>query len=124
MAALADDRAANPFESGLRAVAHGVAGLDVVPQVSLRAAGTFLGRPDLVDERLGIVLEADSFAWHGDRQALARDARRYNLFAVNGWLVLRFTWDDVVLHPREVEVVLRAAVVERTNQRPCRHAAA
>lgn len=123
VAALADDRAANPFESGLRAVAHG-AGLDVVPQVSLRAAGAFLGRPDLVDERLRIVLEADSFAWHGNRQALARDARRYNLFAVNGWLVLRFTWDDVVLHPCEVEVVLRAAVVERTNQRPCRHAAA
>lgn len=124
VAALADDRAANPFESGLRAVAHDVPGLTVVPQVALRGGGRFLGRPDLVDERLGIVLEADSFEWHGTRQALVRDAQRYNLFAVHGWLVLRFTWEDVVLHPGDVDVVLRAAVADRTNRCPCRHSAA
>ena len=49
-------------------------GLTVEPQVSIRAGHEFLGRPDLVDERLGIILEADSFEWHGDRAALARDA--------------------------------------------------
>ena len=118
VAACADGRAANGFESALRANALDVAGLRVVPQVSLRS-GVFLGRPDLVDERLGIVLEADSFEWHGDRAALARDARRYNRFVVNGWLVLRFTWEDVMFHPDEVRLILEAAVAERT-ERPCR----
>jgi hypothetical protein len=118
VAAAADGRAANAFESALRAVARGVDGLAVVPQVSLRGPG-FLGRPDLVDERLGIILEADSFEWHGDRAGLVRDARRYNRFAINGWLVLRFTWEDVILHPHEVDLILRAAVAERTERR-CR----
>ncbi|QZY29643.1 hypothetical protein [Nocardioides coralli] len=118
VAACADGRAANAFESALRAVALQVPGLCAVPQVALRAR-TFLGRPDLVDERLGIVIEADSFAWHGDRAALARDARRYNRFAVHGWLVLRFTWEDVMFQPHEVELVLKAAVAERTERR-CR----
>ena len=61
--------------------------------------GTFLGRPDLVDEHLRIVVEADSFEWHGERAALRADARRYNAFVVNGWLVLRFCWEDVMFHP-------------------------
>ncbi len=120
----ADSRAANAFESTLRAIAVEVPGLQVVPQVCLRAGARFLGRPDLVDERLGIILEADSFEWHGGRAALARDSRRYNRFAVNGWLVLRFTWEDVVFHPLEVAAVLRAAVAERAQRcRSCRGAA-
>ena len=117
VAASADPRAANAFESALRAVAIDVPGLDVVPQVSLRSGAVFLGRPDLVDERLGVVLEADFFEWHGDRAALARDARRYNRLAVNGWLVLRFTWEDVMFHPDEVALILQAAVAERTERR-------
>jgi very-short-patch-repair endonuclease len=115
LAALATPQAANPFESVLRAIALGVAGLRVRPQVSLRAGGAFLGRPDLVDERLGIVLEADSFAWHGDRAALHADARRYNAFAAHGWLVLRFAWEDVMFHPAYVAAVLRDAVSERAD---------
>lgn len=119
VAACADRRSANPFESALRAIALGVPGLSVVPQVSLRDGARFLGRPDLVDERLGIILEADSFEWHGDRAALKVDARRYNSFAVSGWLVLRFTWEDVMFRPEEVALVLRAAVRART-ERSCR----
>lgn len=118
IAALATPDAANPFESVLRALALGVSDLHVRPQVSLRApGGVFLGRPDLVDERLAIVLEADSFAWHGDRAALHSDARRYNSLVVNGWLVLRFSWEEVMFHSDAVKSVLRAAVAERTEHR-------
>ena len=117
VAGCADGRAANGFESALRAIARDVPGLRVVPQVSVRSGSLFLGRPDLVDERLGIVLEADSFEWHGDRAALVRDARRYNRLTVNGWLVLRFTWEDVMFHPDEVRPILEAAVAERTEPR-------
>ena len=47
---------------------------------------------------------------------LCRDARRYNAFVVHGWLVLRFSWEDVMLHPDDVRAVLEAAVAERTQQ--------
>lgn len=119
----ADGRSANAFESTLRAICLAVPGLGVTPQLSLYGS-SFLGRPDLVDERLGLVLEADSFEWHGGRAALARDARRYNRFVVNGWWVLRFSWEDVMLDPDAVRAVLEAAVAERT-ERPCQcHATA
>jgi very-short-patch-repair endonuclease len=115
VAALASPRAANPFESGLRAIALRVQGLSVAPQVSIYDP-RFLGRPDLVDDRLKIVLEADSFEWHGGRDALAADARRYNALVAHGWLVLRFCWEDVMFHPDQVEATLRASVELRTNQ--------
>ena len=118
---LADPLAANPFESVLRAIAIGVTGMQVRPQVTLREerAGrkpTFLGTPDLVDDRLRVVLEADSFEWHGSRAALKKDSRRYNAFTVNGWLVLRFSWEDVMFDQDYVASVLEAVVLERTQQ--------
>jgi very-short-patch-repair endonuclease len=118
VAACADGRAANAFESALRAIVLGVPGLTVVPQLAIRSGRDFLGRPDLVDERLGIILEADSFEWHGGRAALARDARRYNRFVAHGWLVLRFAWEDVMFDPEFVASIVAAAVDQRAQQRP------
>ena len=111
----ADGRAANPFESVLRALAVDVPGLDVEPQVEVRGELGLCVRPDLVDARLRIVLEADSFEWHGDRAALRRDARRYDLLVANGWLVLRFAWEDVMHDPGWVRSVLVAATGQRTK---------
>lgn len=56
------------------------------------------------------MLEADSFEWHGKRTALASDARRYNRLVVGGWMVLRFCYEDVMLHPEEVGRILVSAV--------------
>lgn len=119
IARLADVRAANPFESSLRAIALSVAGLTVAPQLEIYDGLTFLGRPDLVDRELRIVLEAESFEWHGGSKQLTRDARRYNALVVAGWLVLRFSWVDVIRRPDEVRAVLEAAVRERTNRCWC-----
>jgi very-short-patch-repair endonuclease len=105
----ATDRAENPFESVLRAITLGVPGLVARPQV-LVLEKPFTVRPDLVDERLWLALEADSFAWHGSREALRRDCRRYNLLTVHGWRVLRFSWEDVMLDPQHVSAILKAAV--------------
>lgn len=101
--------AANPFESVVRSIAESVPGLRVVPQVTISLPG-FSARPDLVDERLRIVCEADSFEWHGGRAALARDARRYNELVVGGWVVLRFSYEEVMFHPEAVHDVLCRAV--------------
>lgn len=110
----ASGKAANAFESTMRAIALGVPGLHVEPQVAVGGA-EFLGTPDLVDTRLQIVIECDSFEFHGGAHSLARDARRYNSFVVNGWLVLRFTWHEVMFEPDHVRAVLRAAVAERSR---------
>lgn len=118
LAAMATPEAANPFESVLRWLASRTQGLRVRPQVPIHEP-EFVARPDLVDEDLRIVLEADSFAWHGGRADLARDARRYNDLAVRGWLVLRFSWDDVMHHPEVVLETLRRAVARRTNLACC-----
>lgn len=111
VARAADGRADNPFESVLRALAHSVPGLRVVPQVRIGPV-----RPDLVDEDLRVVLEADSFAWHGSRAALRRDAQRYNALTVAGWTVLRFAWEDVMFEPTSVQQTL-AAVVDLAQRR-------
>lgn len=110
VACLADHRAANPFESVLRAIALDVPGLSVEPQVRIRGELDLDVRPDLVDRQRRLVLEADSFEWHGDRAALRRDARRYDLLVINGWTVLRFSWEDVMHDQDWVRSVLAAAV--------------
>ena len=102
----ADGRAANPFESTLRGISQGVPGLQFEPQRRI-IDGAWPVRPDLVDERLRLVAEADSFEFHGKRSALAADARRYNMLVVAGWIVLRFCYEDVMFHP---DVVLQTLV--------------
>ena len=92
-----------------RSIALTVPGLRVAAQVTVRD-GLFSARADLVDEELRIIIEADSFEWHGNRAALASDCRRYNQMVVGGWLVLRFSYEDVMFHPDEVRLVLCRAV--------------
>ncbi len=116
VAAEATDRAANPFESMLRAIALEIPALQVRPQSELWSGAEFLGRPDLVDHELGIVLEADSFSWHGDRAALTHDCRRYDQMVVAGWLVQRFAYEQVMGDPVWVASMLRAAVVLRSDR--------
>ena len=114
IAALADERAANPFESVLRWLAAETVGLNVVPQKLVTGPGLCV-TPDLVDEDLMIVLEADSFEWHGGRAALRKDCRRYDELVINGWLVLRFAWEDVMFDDAWVREVLRRAVALRSR---------
>ncbi len=115
VAEAASPLAANVFESVLRGLAL-QAGLRVRPQVPLYADG-FLGQPDLVDADRRLVLEADSFAWHGNRAALRRDTHRYNAFVVHGWLVLRFAWEDVMHDPEYVLRVLKTVAQTWTEGR-------
>ncbi|HET7688759.1 MAG TPA: hypothetical protein VFK41_00135 [Nocardioidaceae bacterium] len=76
VAAEADGRADNPFESCLRAIALDVPGLRVEAQVDISEFG-FECRPDLVDVERRIVIEADSFEFHSTRRSLRKDIERY-----------------------------------------------
>ena len=108
----ATPKAANPFESALRAIGKTVPGLAVVPQGEVGA----IGHADLTDARLGIAIEADSFEFHAVRGAFDYDIRRYTAMTRTGWLVVRFTWDDVMHRPDYVRVVLADVVALRTGE--------
>jgi very-short-patch-repair endonuclease len=99
----------NPFESMLRGVALRVPGLEVEPQVWILERG-WRGRPDLVDRRRRIVIEAESFEFHGRRKALTRDCERYTGLVVRGWRVVRFSWEHVMFEPDYVHDCLVALV--------------
>lgn len=109
-----DARAANPFESVLRAIALGVPGLAVQPQVSIHDRDGWIGRVDLADPGHRIVLEADSHEFHTDAGAFARDCWRYDRLVVDDWLVLRFPWLHVMRRQRDVERLLARAVALRS----------
>lgn len=106
VAAAASPLAANPFESVLRAISLGVRGLQLEPQVWLTVDGRRV-RPDLLDRRLGLVVEAESFQWHGSASALTSDCSRYNAFVLAGYAVLRFSWLQVMRRPEYVARCLR-----------------
>ncbi len=109
VAAAARREAANTFESALRSIALSVPRLAVEPQVVISSAHVW-ARPDLVDARLRVVLEAESYEWHGDRAGFRKDVRRYTLLTAEGWVVLRFTWEDVMFRPDWVRRVIARAV--------------
>lgn len=106
VAEYADGRAANPFESSLRAIAI-EEGLGVVPQYEIRARGLVI-HPDLVDPIAGVVIEAESWEFHAaDKTAFDSDCERYTALVVTGWRVLRFTWHQVMRNPAYVRACLR-----------------
>jgi hypothetical protein len=118
----ADGRAHNPFESVIRAVAIGVPGLCLEPQV-----GLWLGdrrvRPDLLDRRLRVIAEADSFEFHTTRRQIDHDCWRYSELGLDNWLVLRFSWEHAMhqqdwMHSVFVRAVVRQERSLRTTTTP------
>jgi very-short-patch-repair endonuclease len=121
VAGLADGRAANPFESCLRAIALDVEGLTVTPQLAVPG----IGHADLGDAALRLLVEADSFEFHALREAFTYDIRRYTAMVRAGWTVLRFCWEDVMQRPQLVRDTLVDVVrLQRRAVRRCRDCAA
>jgi very-short-patch-repair endonuclease len=103
----------------MRAIALDVRGLRVTPQLVIETP-RLAARPDLVDPDRRIVLEADSHTWHSSRAALRRDCSRYDALVLAGWIVLRFTWEQVMFEPDEVRTCLEDVV--RLTDRQARRA--
>ncbi len=100
----ADGRADNPFESTLRAISIDVPGLHLVPQ---QWVGD-VGRADLLDPRVGLAVEGESFTWHGSRAAFERDITRYTAFACLGVGLGRFLWWETMYDEKGVRGRLEA----------------
>lgn len=100
-----DGRSQSVLESVARVVLRRD-GLRVEPNVRIDGVGFV----DLLVED-HVVVELDGFDYHGDRRAFRDDRRRDRALVAQGYVVLRFTWDDVVRDPdavrRAVLAVLR-----------------
>lgn len=123
VAAEATPLAANPFESALRAIALDVPGLRVRPQVELTLAGRVV-YPDLLDEELGLVIEADSWLYHASTpQSFIDDLWRYTTMTTQGLTVARFGHSHVMDDQAWVRDCLTALVQTCKRHVRCRPAA-
>jgi hypothetical protein len=73
------------------------------------------GRVDMayVEER--IIIEWDSLRWHGTPKSFQLDRQRDNLAQLAGWIVLRFTWEDITQRPSYVVGSTREALSRRSS---------
>jgi very-short-patch-repair endonuclease len=116
VAAHADGRAANPFESVLRALCI-EEGFDLTPQVEITDSGLF-AIVDLGSESMRLAVEADGFATHGTRKGLRKDCERHTLFAIFGYSSLRFAYEHVMFDQDWVRWALRSWREVRAGQVP------
>jgi len=114
MAALAqaDGRSQSPIETLARLALRG-AGLQVEPAV--RIAG--VGAVDLLVEGR-VVVELDGFAYHSGRAEYREDRRRDRELARQGYVVLRFTFEEVVRDPGIVVSAVLAVLAGPTRTAP------
>ncbi len=110
----ADARAANVLESRLRGIVLGAGFETFEPQFTITLPRRTV-RPDLVDPVRRVVIEAEGFEHHGPRAAFTEDCRRYDELTADGWIVLRFTWEQVMDQPAWVADVVREACLPRPS---------
>jgi hypothetical protein len=98
---LVDPRAESPMETILRLLLVDGGLPCPAAQVVVRCAGRVVARSDLGYPawRIAIEYEGDH---HRERYQFRRDVTRLNAMHEAGWVVLRFTADDVLRRPRDV----------------------
>lgn len=80
-----------------------------VRQLTVVADGrTF--RLDLAYPEHRVAIECDGFATHGTREAFEDDRERQNLLVLEGWVILRFTWQQICRQPEWVAEQVRRAL--------------
>ncbi|WP_329003524.1 hypothetical protein OHA18_09500 [Kribbella sp. NBC_00709] len=100
------------LESMLRSllITAGVEGFE--PQVVVELGGVRV-RVDLGHRVALVALEAEGYEFHGSAVKFAADCRRYDDLVAAGWLVLRFTYQQVIGDPEWVVATVRSAVAQR-----------
>lgn len=108
-----DPRAASAMESLLRGLLIAAGITCFQPQFEVFSGGSRIATCDLGDAASRVLLEADSFSWHGSASALARDARRYDELVALGYVILRFTWEHLLPDASWVVETVRRVLVLR-----------
>jgi hypothetical protein len=74
-----------------------------------------IGPVDAFHEQLGIVFELDGKHFHGPDR-FQRDRTRDQRLVALGYVVLRFTWDDLERRPDEVRAIIRRTMAQRMRR--------
>jgi very-short-patch-repair endonuclease len=90
---------------------HGIDGWAAGVRVSDESG--LIGVVDVLFEEAMIVIEIDGFRAHSSARAFVTDRQRQNRLSVAGYLVLRFTWQEVSLRPAAVLTTIRKALTDR-----------
>lgn len=74
------------------------------------------GRVDAIFEREKVIVEFDGRRWHSRRKDAERDRARDHAAARAGYVVLRFTWWDVINDPEGVCAIVRDVLANRRRR--------
>jgi very-short-patch-repair endonuclease len=96
----------NDYEAAVLTLVRSAALAEPVCQAPLVLGGEPV-RIDFLWPTHRVALEADSYEFHGTRQAFERDRRRDQLLRLAGYVPLRITWRQLSRHPEQVEELLR-----------------
>lgn len=115
-----DPRAESPLESWSRGhmIVQGIPPPDL--QREVRGADGRLYRVDFLWEEYGVIGEADGLGKYGTdpvsvRRALAEERARHQALEAAGWIVVRWTWDELARDPASVIARIRAALQHRSS---------
>nr|MDT0662825.1 DUF559 domain-containing protein [Micromonospora sp. DSM 115978] len=113
---LAEPLTESPMETRLRLILVDAGSPPLTVQHEVRGKdGRLIGRVDLAypQWRIAIEYEGDH---HRERAHYRRDITRLNALRAAGWLVLRFTVDDVIRHPGQIVTHVATAIRERRSR--------
>jgi very-short-patch-repair endonuclease len=82
-------------------------GLPAARQFTIWDGGVFVARVDFCFPEARLVVEADSYRWHGNRRAWQRDIERRNQMTALGWQIIQVTWADLTRNPDRIVGRLR-----------------
>lgn len=72
---------------------------------------------DVAFPEVRVAIEIDGWAWHMDVARAQADKHRQNALVRAGWVILRFTWHDLVQRPHVVIAEIRHAVAAASRTR-------
>lgn len=81
-----------------------------IPNFPLLDNGNIIAELDFARPDLKLCLEVDGRAYHSDAVSFRRDRERQNQLVLKGWLVLRFTWEQITKEPAAVVAAIRKAI--------------
>jgi hypothetical protein len=112
IAPLIEPASQSPLESAIRLCLHDAGITGLVAQYALwdDVAGC-MRYLDLADPERRIAIEADGRSAHDGPDALYQDRFRQNVLMLAGWVVLRFTWADVLRRPGYVVATVRRSLL-------------
>lgn len=86
------------------------AGIELEPQVEVWDRLDLVGRFDLADRRLKLIVEYDGEEWHSSPDQLERDRRRRDAARALGWTVVVLRREDLFTQTSRAEELIRAGL--------------